>query len=399
MRNRKFRAFVLAGGIWVLAVIGTEFLLRVFVEALPSYAQRRIDALYTGNANDPGWSIPDDELGFVGRPLRHDIIETIDFSFTAETDEHGFANAGPWPDRADIVFLGDSLLTGVGVGIGSQFTTLVAEQLPSYSVINLGLPGAAPEQQFRIFRRFGAQLQPKLVVACLYVASDIENAKTFDAWLNAGRQWSYDEFRKSHYPETLAKILEKDDRATNETAKNSTEQSGFRLREFIRRAIFSTAIGAELIYHLDPWRKGLLHEVKWADGSKVFLFARFQNQLARGIDDDYPSISKVFFDPLVKLQTDVESTGGIFLVVLIPSKEEIFAAAGFDNRLRIVTEVRKKLDELGMTVLDIYPAITETGRTMAPFFPHDIHLNEAGNVAASNAIADWINRSRVLSGH
>src|SRR3970040_816060 len=91
-------------------------------------------SIYTGDADSPVWSVPDDEIGFLGRPLRHAAIETIDYSYTSESDEYGFANAGPWPERADIVFLGDSLLTGAGV------------------------------------------------VACLYVASDVDNAKHFDAW-------------------------------------------------------------------------------------------------------------------------------------------------------------------------------------------------------------------------
>jgi len=396
MRKRLIRMFLVAGVIVGLAVVGTELMLRVFPEALPSYSQQRIDALYTGNPDDPGWSVPDDELGFVGRRLRHDFIETIDFSFTAETDEYGFSNAGSWPESADIVFLGDSLLTGSGVGINGQVTTLVAKRSPDYSIINLALPGASPQHLLRIFRRFGTQLDPKLVIACLYVVSDVDNAKHFDAWERAGRQWGYNEFRRNHYLETRAKILGHDDRATDIGTQDTADRAEPAWKAQIRRAINATAIGTELLYLLEPWRKGLLHEVEWSDGSKVFLFKRFQNRLAKGIGDGYPSSLEIFFGPLRELRTAVESTGGTFVVVLIPSKEEIFRTRDNVDMLRLVTEVRQHLDELGMWVLDLYPTIAEVGRTTAPFFPHDIHLNETGNATAANAIADWIDRGSLL---
>ncbi len=115
-----------------------------------------------------------------------------------------------------------------------------------------------------------------------------------------------------------------------------------------------------------------------------------------GIGDEYPSSLEIFFDPLRELRTAVESTGGTFAVVLIPSKEEIFTTRGIVNVLKLITEVRQQLDQLGMPVLDLYAPIAEVGRTTAPFYPHDIHLNEAGNVAAANAIVDWIYQGSLL---
>jgi lysophospholipase L1-like esterase len=393
MRPGFIKPLVMASSIAALAVVVTELSLRALPDFRPSYAQARIAALYTGNADSPGWSVPDDELGFLGKPLRHAAIETIDYSYTSESDEYGFANKGPWPERADVVFLGDSLLTGAGVGIAGQFTTLVAEQLPGYAVINLGLPGAAPEHQLRIFRRFGARLRPKLVVACLYVASDVDNAKHFDAWQKAGRQWSYDEFRARHYPETLASILGNERRAAATSEEDDTAGAGQGPRVLMRRAINATAVGRELLYLLEPWRKGLLHEAAWPDGSRIFLYTRFQRRLTGGIGNDYPAAAEVFFAPLIELSATVEAAGGAFVVALIPSKEELFAAPGNDQTLRIVMEVRQRLDALGMPVLDLYPAVAGAARTTAPFFAHDIHLNEAGNAAAANAIVEWIDRA------
>jgi hypothetical protein len=396
MPRRFVNAIIIGGAMAGLAIGSVELFLRVSPESRPSYAQQRIEAFYTGDENDAGWSVPDDELGFLGRPLRHHTVETSDYSFMVESDSRGFANAEPWPDRADIVFLGDSLLTGGGVGIDKQLTTLVAKRASGRSVVNLGLPGASPLQQLLVFRRFGAQLQPKLVVACLYVASDVDNAKHFDAWQRAGRQWSYEEFRLHHYPETRAKILGADATAAA-NGRDSEAPAESRFRALARGAVNATAIGTEILYLLEPWRKGVLHDVQWPDGSRAFLSTRFQRRLAHGMGNDYPGIERIFFDPLVELQAAAAATGAGFVVVLIPSKEETFTAPGNDDVLRVVTEVRQRLDALGMPVLDLYPAIAAAARETAPFFAHDIHLNEAGNAAAAAAIASWIDAARLAS--
>jgi len=145
---------------------------------------------------------------------------------------------------------------------------------------------------------------------------------------------------------------------------------------------------------LDPWRKGFPHDASFPDGSRVFLYRRFQSRLEKGIGDEYPSISAVFFDPLVELRQDVESLGSTFVILLIPSKEEIFRLPGRDGTLKLVVEVRQTLDDLGMIVLDSYPKIAEVARTTAPFYAHDIHLNQAGNTAIAHVLVDWINQHR-----
>jgi hypothetical protein len=397
MRKRIVRTLVLLGAIVGVAMLVLESSMRFYPEARPSHAQQRIETLYTGDGTPAGRSVPDDWLGFLGKPLQRECIETIDFAYTKVTDEFGFANAGPWPDQVDIVFLGDSLLSGAGVGIDRQFTTVVGNQLPESSVINLSLPGASPEHQLRIFRRFATELNPRIVIACLYVASDIDNAKHFDLWERTGRKWSYEEFRTKHYVDTLAVMNGREDR---ETYGIDAGKAGIKTdpgwRKALRAAVNSMVIGKELVYFLDPWRKGVLHDVRSSDGSRVYLYRRFQQRLAKGIGDDYPMITGIFFDPLIELRAAVESAGGVFQVVLIPSKEEIFRADSNIDALRLVEEVRQTLEDLEMPVLDLYPVIDDVAQTTAPFFPHDIHLNAAGNAAAADAIVDWLNRSGKL---
>jgi hypothetical protein len=53
---------------------------------------------------------PDAEVGFLAPPNQHDVVQTVDFTFIRDTDSKGFPNKDPWPERASIVFLGDSLV-------------------------------------------------------------------------------------------------------------------------------------------------------------------------------------------------------------------------------------------------------------------------------------------------
>jgi len=389
MRSRLFKFVLVSALILGVALVAAELTLRAFPTLRPSHAQQRIAALYSGETRGPPWYVVDDELGFLGRPSRRDTID----GHTLQSDRFGFANVEPWPDRVDVLFLGDSLLEGVGVGNEGQFTTLVAERLPGHPVINLGLPGASPEHQLRVFRRFGAPLHPKLVVACLYVASDVDNAKHFDAWERAGRQWDYEEFRRNHYWRIRPEIAGTAGPGTGDGGEVPAVRPKVGLKDGIRRAINATAVGSELLYVLDPWRNGQLHDVAFPDGSKVFLYERFQDRLEQGMGTDYPAIPEIFFGPLVELRSAVEAAGASLVVALIPSKEEIFHAEGNAATQRVVTEVRQHLDGLGMPVIDLYPSIRETGRRTAPFQAYDIHLSAAGHAAVANAIAKWIEDS------
>src|SRR5262245_24745876 len=87
----------------------------VFLRAFPRFLtlQRQIGFQLAAKNR---WSVPHDELGYLTKPNRKDLIQTLDFKYVAESDSHGFPNWDPWPEKADIVILGDSLVTGSGIG-------------------------------------------------------------------------------------------------------------------------------------------------------------------------------------------------------------------------------------------------------------------------------------------
>src|SRR5262245_45568644 len=67
--------------------------------------------------------------------------------------------------------------------------------MPDEAVLNLGVPGAGPERESVVYRRFGVGLRPRFVVACLYLAADFDNDLQFTSWLRHGQGTDYDTFR------------------------------------------------------------------------------------------------------------------------------------------------------------------------------------------------------------
>jgi hypothetical protein len=98
-------------GLWLIplsltvAALLAEGVLRLFPELMPEEAQ--LNRLW--NEQTPVKSVGDPYLGFVYPPhLQADVV-TDDFRFKINADEHGFRNRSPWPDKAEVVIVGDSV--------------------------------------------------------------------------------------------------------------------------------------------------------------------------------------------------------------------------------------------------------------------------------------------------
>ena len=130
---------------------------------------------------------PDPELGARLAPSQHALVETLDYTYTLETDHAGFPNPEPWPSRIDIAVLGDSLLEGPGLGPDGKLTTLLEQRLGGRSALNFALPGAGTEHEYLMYRTYAEPLQPKVVVGLLWITSDIDNSLHLDHWLSENR--------------------------------------------------------------------------------------------------------------------------------------------------------------------------------------------------------------------
>jgi hypothetical protein len=371
------RRLVIACAALLLLGIAGEVLLRVvpgFAPAAPDsseIAQQIKAQAMLGKmvyAPHPG-------LGALMAPALEHAIETFDFTYTLRTDHAGFPNAEPWPDQVDVAVLGDSLVVGPGVGMEGQFTTLLQQRLNGRTVLNFGLPGAGTEHAHLTYRTYVERLQPELVIAVVGVAWDIDNTLHFDRWRTELPDTDFTEYRFSF---------------------GETHQTRWDLmkRSIARSRLLRGGYGSiKTLLNGTP----LLEQITFANGETMFLSARAQKRLAKGLDrPGNPNLREAFFGPLDQLRTAVGAAGARFVVALLPSKEELYGAEAYPAVLRPVEDVKAELEARQLPVLDLYPAFRELGREKSPFYPIDIHLNELGNQIVADAIAGWIEAEKIF---
>lgn len=310
--------------------------------------------------------IPDDDVGIMLPGNLAKAVVTDDFTFTRRSDARGFPNASPWPNHADIVFLGDSLLLGEGVGVENSFVARIDAMLADETVLNLGNGGAGAERQFRIYRRFGAPLQPRLVVAGLYLAADLENDRHFLDWVSDSKGMDYESFRLSYR------------RRMEQPSQSDTS------RRIERHPLLAWAQSLIESHLWGTWR--MPHRVTTAKAE--YFLERRKFEFARRPAADAAVEIEALFSSLDRLRRLVEVEGQARLaVMLIPSKEELFAALPRDDG--ILEAVRAWLSAERIPYLDLYPILREREAGAATYFPRDIHLSRFGNEVVAKAFVDW----------
>jgi lysophospholipase L1-like esterase len=330
---------------------------------------------------------PDPELGALLVPWLRDTVVTPDFTYTLQTDHAGFANPEPWPNHVDVAVLGDSLLIGTGVGLDGEFTTLLAHRLGGPTVLNFGLSGAGTEHDYRVHRRYVAPLRPDLVIAILWVVWDIDNSLKFDHWRIEKTDKDYTEYRMTY--------------GATHPSGGQAEGGGLnRIWSFLKGQLSKSHLvragyaGVRSLLGADQ----TVEQVTFPNGEILYLSTREQKRLAKGLTrPGTPNLREIFFRPLERLRTEVEAYGGRFVTVLVPSKEELYAAEAYPTVLRTVQEVKSDLASRGLPVLDLYPAFRERGRVSPVFYRADMHLNELGNQIVADEIGKWIVDEKIFA--
>ena len=104
---------------------------------------------------------------FRPNPERHDGLNSDGFR-GSEFDE-------PAAGRPTVMFLGDSFAWGASA---NPITECFVDQVDraGFRTINLGVPGAAPNQYAALGETYIPKIKPDVVIACLYLMNDIHNA-------------------------------------------------------------------------------------------------------------------------------------------------------------------------------------------------------------------------------
>lgn len=173
----------------VVSTISAVALAEVMLRLFSGWFNEETQQLLRADSRNYGVAHP--YIGHLHKPNNAFVISGRDFKALHHTDAHGFRNQWPWPERAEIVIVGDSVAFGLAVADDRAWPAVLARSLPTSRVINLSLIGAGAQQYLRVYETFGATLRPRVVLVGFFASNDFWDAGVFDDWLRSGVGGNY----------------------------------------------------------------------------------------------------------------------------------------------------------------------------------------------------------------
>jgi lysophospholipase L1-like esterase len=378
-RSRSgLRAAVLLIAVGVsLAMALAEGILRFFPSLLSVELQQVIE-------EDPdNFGVAHPYIGYLHTPNQTYVETGKDFRAVVNTDGYGFRNSWPWPERAEIVAVGDSVVFGYGVEHSQAWPTILEKNLPGNHLINLGLVGAGSQQYLRLFETFGTRLHPKLLLVGFLVRNDFSNDYMFDRWLKSGAGGNFKVWQDFGRP------------ASTRLAWDQPVSKLLTSLLWRVRLLASKSRLFNLLLYIRSSLKSGPKEIKIfqaPDGSRLELDVKgFINQTkdaqpgSRGFD--------VNLDALRRICSIAKTNNTKVLVIFQPSKEEVYLP--LMGETNVDTDpgrpLRTMLKKLGIPYLDLLPAFRErAAKGEVLFFETDGHPNARGYALIAQLVREHL---------
>ena len=359
---RALKSIALIGMSSIITLVVADLLLHAFPGVLPIEVRQ---AFNNKGASDP-------RMGSLPDPGSTGVIITRDFESPFELDEHGFRNEAAWPEKVDIVAIGDSLVFGYGVDAGLAWPQLLAEKTGN-SVVNLGLIGASPQQYRMIHDSFARPLAPDVILVGFFARNDFWDAQKFAEWDSSGVGGNYLEWRGFGMPSA-------------EQYANPFYRAVFELRK--RSYVLSLLKFGRDALRRDP--SGQAEVVLTASGSELYLFDedfRTKTLLSEPDNDTFDLVVNE-----LRTMRDAALNDGTRLILLLqPAKEEVYAPEGSDYMPDATVALRAVLDELGIEYIDAAPSFRRMAEDgLALYFSIDGHPNAEGYAVLADIVAEYL---------
>lgn len=358
----------------VLALGAAEGLLRLFPTLLPLELEIKLE----DRPETRGLSHP--YIGNLPKPNSEVVVRTSEFEIHYPTDAHGFNNPEPWPTKADVVAVGDSLTFGYGAAPDEAWPALLAQELPGISIVNLGLIGAGPQQHLRIYETFGVPLQPRILLVGFFLANDFWDAELFDTWEKSGVGGNYmvwRDFGRKTEPDAGGPIA-----ALGEVLRRSYLYNWARfVREMFRN-----------------WRAAEPKNLQLADGSNLKLRPGHLADKTADIEPGNP-VFELAVDALERIHTIATRHGTHLIVVLQPGKEATYLSLLDGSDPDPGAPLRAALEARGIDYLDLLPAFREQAAAGARlFFEVDGHPNLEGYQLTAEEVLAYLKSNAEVYG-
>lgn len=333
---------------------------------------------YGGSEASPGFQsifMNDPAVGHRLKPNARTTYSTVEFSTDLAINAQGVRDDEPIgpkaPGERRVLVLGDSMVLAVQVPLAQTFVERLETRLNAravgagvarWRVINGGVQGYGPVNEWLFFDRVAAAFEPDLVVQFVFVGNDAIEALNLKSWLANG-------------PPPPA--------------------AGAAALSAARRLVRSSLV----------WQTA---RVRWDQLKSRFTTNVPEPPLAMYLETPPPYVAEgleVARDAFQRIAHRAAGLGARTIFVLVPAKfqvndldfewldADITRAGGRVVRHSATERVTRSLAPLGLPTLDLLPVFLEQPHRQDLFFQRNVHLTARGHEVVEAALFEFLQKN------
>lgn len=334
--------------------------------------------LHGGSDASPGFQslfMQDSQVGYRLRPNASTRYTTVEFSTDLAINAQGVRDDAPTgpkaPDERRVLVLGDSLVMSVQVPLAETFGKRLEARLNGrndgrrWRVINGGVQGYGPVQEWFFYDRVAAAFQADLVLITVFVGNDAIEAHDAESWLEAG----------------------------------APQQGDAPTLNWLRRLVRSSAV-LQLI------------RLRWDQLKARFASAAPERPLVSYLANPPPAVPNglaVSRRAFERIAVRARESGARTAFVLMPARFQT-DDADYGRLAAVVSEAGERLDRhlaterfrdalapLNLPTLDLLPVLARQPDRAGLFFQRNIHLTPRGHDVVAGALFDFLDTSGLVA--
>jgi len=319
-------------------------------------------------------------------------------------DRWGFRNPAV-PERVDVLALGDSHTFGNTAKMDEAWPSVVQRQT-GLTVYNMGLGGYGPNQYYQLLTTRGLSLHPKRVVLGLYMGDDFENAFSTTYGLD---HWA--SLRTGRWGKVEADIWgDAESPGRFKIFRNWLSRNSMVYRLVVHGQALRTLKGSVQTTLANATADPSVTTFDSADGTIHEAFRPIR--IANGLDQQRAEVKegmRLTFHFLEEMNLACRKNGCVFSVVIIPTKETVFASylqsdpqlnlkdvvdAVITNEQIATTVLEKFLDDAGIPYTLALPALRERVTEHLYYLgPADMHPGPNGYRVIGETVSRFLRES------